>query len=220
MARAIDLSHPLEQAMPREADRQPPQLSPVVSFEQSHVRYAPGVEFQTTRFSFDTDLGTHLDAPRHRYASGPDVAGLPLERLANLPGVLLNASRQREREIGIEQLIDLELRGRAVLIRTDWSTRWSIPSYWHNWPYLTAGAANYLAMQGVALVGIDCGNVDDESDISRPAHSTLLAAGIPLVEHLTNLAALANDFFRFFAVPLAVKGADCFPVRAFALIDS
>jgi hypothetical protein len=38
------------------------------------------------------------------------------------------------------------------------------------------------------------------------------------VEHLTNLATLRPDGFRFFAVPVKVAGMGTFPVRAFALL--
>jgi kynurenine formamidase len=68
------------------------------------------------------------------------------------------------------------------------------------------------------VVGIDSVNIDDTADGERPAHTTLLAAGIPIVEHLTNLEALPLDRFRFFAVPPRFEGVGTFPVRAFAIV--
>jgi arylformamidase len=47
-------------------------------------------------------------------------------------------------------------------------------------------------------------------------HSVLLKREIPIVEHLTNLAAITSDQFHFSAVPPKVKGFGTFPVRAFA----
>lgn len=73
--------------------------------------------------------------------------------------------------------------------------------------------------EGAALVGIDSLNVDDTSSGERPVHSTLLAARIPICEHLTNLAALPIDGFRFSAVPVKVRGMGTFPVRACATIQ-
>ena len=55
---------------------------------------------------------------------------------------------------------------------------------------LTEDAAIHLRDHGATLVGIDSLNIDDTNDGHRPVHSTLLAADIPIVEHLTNLAAL------------------------------
>jgi arylformamidase len=68
-------------------------------------------------------------------------------------------------------------------------------------------------------VGIDSLNIDDTTDGARPAHSILLKANIPIVEHMCNLNALPQSGFKFFAVPAPVKGMGSFPVRAFALID-
>ena len=69
-----------------------------------------------------------------------------------------------------------------------------------------------------ALVGIDSLNIDDDKDGTRPAHTILLGAGVAIVEHMTNLGALAAGF-RFFAVPPKVKGMGSFPVRAFARME-
>jgi kynurenine formamidase len=51
----------------------------------------------------------------------------------------------------------------------------------------------------------------------RPAHTILLAADIPIVEHLRGLDQIGDRNFRFFAAPPAIQGGTSFPVRAFAL---
>ena len=71
---------------------------------------------------------------------------------------------------------------------------------------------------GALLVGIDSLNIDDTSTGERPVHSTLLAAGIPIVEHLRGLEQLPAAGFRFCAVPPKVRGMGTFPVRAHALL--
>ena len=68
------------------------------------------------------------------------------------------------------------------------------------------------------MVGIDSLNIDDNTDGTRPAHTILLGADIPIVEHLCNLGSLPEIEFEFFAVPAPVKGMGSFPVRAFAII--
>lgn len=70
----------------------------------------------------------------------------------------------------------------------------------------------------VHLVGIDSVNIDDTRSGSRPAHTLLLSAGIPIVEHLTGLEALPETGFRFFATPPLLQGMGTFPVRAFARV--
>jgi kynurenine formamidase len=109
--------------------------------------------------------------------------------------------------------------GKAVLVETGWSDNWAMDRYFEGHPFLTADAAAYLRDKGAVLVGIDSLNIDDTADGSRPVHTTLLGAGIPIVEHLTNLSALPNDGIRFSAVPPKVRGMGTFPVRAHAWID-
>jgi len=62
--------------------------------------------------------------------------------------------------------------------------------------------------------------VDDTDDPARPAHTRLLDAGLPIVEHLCNLGALPETGFRFTAVAPPIAGGASFPVRAFAEIEA
>ena len=61
-------------------------------------------------------------------------------------------------------------------------------------------------------------NIDDTADGARPAHTLLLEAGIPIVEHLRNLAALPDAGFRFHCAPAPFHGVGSFPVRAYAVV--
>jgi len=107
-----------------------------------------------------------------------------------------------------------------VLVHTGWDAHWRTDTYsGGQHPFVTKDAAEYLAKAGAMLVGIDSLNIDDDKDGSRPAHTVLLGAGVAIVEHMTNLAALPDTGFRFFAVPPRVKGMGSFPVRAFALLS-
>jgi kynurenine formamidase len=164
------------------------------------------------------NTGTYLDAPFHRFADGADLAALPLECVANLPALVVTAPA-RGRAIGEGELPDRELRGHAVLFRTGWSRHFGSDAYFEGHPFVTREAAERLALRGAALVGIDSLNIDDTADGARPAHTRLLAAGIPIVEHLTRLAELPAHGLRFFAVPVKVRGMGTFPVRAFALVE-
>jgi kynurenine formamidase len=76
-----------------------------------------------------------------------------------------------------------------------------------------------LVFGGAALVGIDSVNIDDTRGGRRPAHTGLLRAGIPMVEHLTGLDHLVGNEFRFYAVPPMVRDLGSFAVRAFAAVD-
>ena len=217
--RFIDLSHRIEDGMTTYPGLPAPSISEHLTREDSASRYAPGTTFSIGRVDLVANTGTYVDAPFHRFAGRTDVAGLALDRLADLPGVVVDA-RAAGRAIGPASFGTPSLEGRAVLVRTGWDTRWRTPEYGSGHPFLTAEAVRYLVAARVALVGIDSLNIDDTEDLSRPAHTALLEAGIPIVEHLTNLGAVPPGLFRFFAVPPPFAGMGSFPVRAFARVGT
>ena len=157
-----------------------------------------------------------MDAPIHRYRGGVDLASLPLERLADVEVVVVDATKAG-RAIGAEAFASVNVQGRAVLVRTDFSRHWGTEAYFSSNPFVTADAAQLLAFEHAAFVGIDSLNIDDTADLTRPVHSTLLAADVPIVEHLRGLSQLPDAGFRFFAVPVKVRGMGTFPVRAVGL---
>ena len=167
------------------------------------------------------NTGTYLDSPFHRYAEGTDLAGLDLYSLANLDGLVVRRVDSAPRGISVDALAGLDLKAKAVLFHTGWDMRWRTEGYSDgNHPFLTAETAEHLAQAGAALVGIDSYNIDDTRDGSRPAHSILLGQGIPIVEHLCGLGELPDHGFKFFAVPVKVKGMGTFPVRAFGIVPA
>jgi kynurenine formamidase len=154
------------------------------------------------------NTGTYVDSPFHRYADGPDLAHLPLESLADLPGLVVRAAGRPARGIDVAALAGLVVRGKAVLLHTGWDVHWRTDRYFEGHPFLTAAGAAWLADHGAALVGIDSLNIDDTADPRRSAHSTLLRRDIPVVEHLCGLDRLPDAGFRFFAVPVKVRLRD------------
>lgn len=220
MARLIDLSHEIEHGMVTYGGLPAPVISDWLSRDASGARYAAGTTFQIGKIELLANTGTYIDAPFHRYDGAPDIAGYRLEAVADLPGLLLRAQARAGRAIGAEAFTGLDVRGKAVLIHTGWDAHWRTEKYSAGeHPFVTRGAADYLAQAGAALVGIDSLNIDDGKDGTRPTHTILLGAGVAIVEHMTNLAALPDRGFRFFAVPPRVKGMGSFPVRAFARVD-
>ena len=214
----IDLSHTIEHRMTTYPGLPGPLICDYLSREASRSQYAPGVEFQIGKIEMVANTGTYLDSPFHRYADGKDLSQLPLESLAGLDGVVVRVSSAAGRAISRRSFEDIELEGRAVLVHTGWDVHWRTERYLSNNPFLTRDAAEYLVSGGAVLVGIDSLNIDDIGDPSRPVHSTLLGADIPIVEHMCNLAELPDRQFRFFAVPAKVAGFGTGPVRAFGQI--
>jgi len=215
-ARFLDLSHLIEDGMTTYPGIPAPHVCDFLSREASRERYAPGTTFQIGRIDLVANTGTYLDSPFHRYADGRDVSQLELEELADLPAVVVRAAGARA--LDVPALACLEVRGRAVLVHTGWAQHWRTDRYGHGHPFLTAAAAQWLRDQGARLVGIDSLNIDDTADGERPVHTTLLGAGIPIVEHLRGLEQLPADGFTFSAVPPPVRGMGSFPVRAYARV--
>ena len=219
MGRLVDLSHAIEHGMVTYPGLPGPVISDFLGREASRGHYAEGTTFHIARIRMVANTGTYLDSPFHRFAHGKDVAGLPLERLADLPGLVVDATEKaRGRRLDEDLFAGRDISGRAVLIRTGWDAHWRTPRYAEKHPYLTRAAAQHLAAAGPALVGIDSLNIDDTEDGVRPAHTLLLSAGIPIVEHLTNLGALPEDGFRFHAVPAPFQGLGSFCVRAYGVV--
>lgn len=213
----VDLSHVIEDGMTTHKGLPGPHICDYWTREASAANYDDGSTFQIGRIEMVANTGTYVDAPFHRYPNGKDMAALPLAALADLDGVVVRAAGRAARPIDADCFQGLPLAGKAVLVHTGWSRHWRTEQYGREHPFLTEDAAALLVEAGAVLVGIDSLNIDDTADTRRPVHSRLLAAEIPIVEHLTNLAALPDHGFRFFAVPARVAGMGSFPVRAFAI---
>ncbi len=214
----VDLTHPIENGMVTYPGLPGPQVGVHLSRDDSRGHYAEGTEFEIGRIAMVGNTGTYLDAPSHRYGTGLDLAGLPLSRTAALPGVVVDIRGSASRGVPAGALAGIEVAGRAVLIRTGWDRYWRTDRYGIDAPFLTREASRLLADRAAVLVGIDAVNIDDVNDLQRPAHSILLAAGIPVLEHLTGLDALPPNGFTLHAAPIPVRGLGTTPVRAYAVI--
>jgi arylformamidase len=214
----FDLSHTIEHGMITYRGLPAPLICDFLSREASRKLYAEGTEFHIGRIDMVANTGTYLDSPFHRFEHGKDLADLPLNSLAALDGIIVRADAKDRRAITSEAFKGLDLRNRAVLVRTRWDRHWRTDAYFEGHPFLTEDAARHLAQSGAKLVGIDSYNIDDTGDGRRPVHTILLGSEIPIVEHMTGLEQLPPDGFELFAVPPKVRAFGTFPVRVFATI--
>jgi arylformamidase len=212
----IDVSHSIEHGLITYKGLPSPSISEHLSREASRSHYAPGTEFTIGKIEMVANTGTYVDSPFHRYAEGKDLTELPLSAVADLEGLVVRA-KGAARSIGTDLFKGHDVRGKAVLIHTGWDKHWKTERYFEGHPFVTRGAAEWLRDAGAAFVGIDSLNIDDTDDRTRPAHSILLAANIPIGEHLCNLASVLDAGFRFFAVPVKIAKFGSFPVRAFVI---
>ncbi|GAA1998575.1 cyclase family protein [Nakamurella flavida] len=214
--RVVDLAHPVVEGMITYPGIPGPALGSHLSFADSRAIYAPGTEFSIGTIAMAANTGTYLDTPAHRYDGGDDLSVVPLARMVDLDGLVVRAHGVPS--VGPEVLDGLDVRGRAVLVDTGHSRHWGTEAYAVDHPSLSTALAERLVALGATLVGIDSLNIDATRGGERPVHSALLAAGIPVVEHLRGLGDLPDAGFRFSAAPPAVVGMATFTVRAFAVV--
>jgi kynurenine formamidase len=213
----IDLSHTIADGTITHKGLPAPHICDFLSREESRNRYTGGTEFQIGQITMVANTGTYIDSPFHRFAHGKDLSELALERMTDLPAVVVRAIGLTQ--IGRDAFEHIDVAGKAVLVETGWCKHWNTPAYQEGHPFLTAEAAAWLVKQGAVLVGIDSHNIDDTSQPnSRPVHTQLLGREILIVEHLRGLDRLPNSIFGFSAIPPKFKGVGTFPVRAFATV--
>jgi arylformamidase len=216
--RIVDLSHVIEHGMTTYQGLPGPHICDFWERNGTAGNYDDGSTFQIGRIDMVANTGTYLDSPFHRYAEGSDLADLPLPSLADLPGIVVRRPWENEIKVDVSAFEGRDVAGKAVLVHTGWDRHWRTDRYSEEHPFLTAEAADWLAENGAALVGIDSYNIDDSRTRSRPVHTILLGANIPICEHMTNLGSLPDEGFHFSAVPPKVRGMGSFPVRAYAVL--
>ncbi len=221
MSQFVDLSHVVTDGLVTYPGMPVPHVFEHLGRADAERIYGAGVTFQIGMVTMCSNTGTYIDMPFHRFADGHDLTGLPLERVSQVPGVCIDV--RGAPSIGPECLDGVEVAGRAVLFLTGHSRHFGTPDYLAGHPFLSVAAALLLVDGGAAVVGIDSLNIDSvtspEGD-GRPVHTALLGAGVPIVEHLTNLEVLPRDGFTFTAVPPKVAGMGTFTVRAHAALTS
>ncbi len=165
---------------------------------------------------------THMDAPRHFFERGLTIDYLDLEKCVG-PAWVVDVGELGPRDlITVESLGDYAERigpGDRVILKSGWSKRIAEPVYRDELPRISLELAQFFAERLIALVGVEPPSVaaiDDMEEITA-VHQTLLAAGIIIVEGLTNLDALSSDRITFIALPLKVEDGDGTPVRAIAI---
>lgn len=126
----------------------------------------------------------------------------------------IKAWEAKNREITAEDIVILDYQ---------WAPRWKLVTegneFMENWPGIDPSAGEYLLSKGIRVVGTDCASIDaaDGCGFQFPGHLGLLVKGILVIENLTNLDKLPNEFLLV-AMPLKLKGAGGSPIRAVALV--
>src|SRR5690606_42006693 len=99
------------------------------SREESLHHYESGTEFHIGRIEMVANTGTYLDTPFHRFADAYDLVGLPLDRVAEVGGVVVRVLEREAPAIGPEVCESHDVAGKADLVHTGWDSHWRTDSY-------------------------------------------------------------------------------------------
>jgi kynurenine formamidase len=152
----------------------------------------PNSGAEINKITIVSTSGTYLDAPYHVFEDGKKIKDYPLEKLVNIPSIVVEISDDRN-YFDVQDIEGLSVKGMAVLFYSGHDKFFMTSEYGKNAPFLTVELANTLVQKQVAFVGIDTPLVDDISRLSKigtPVHYILLGAEIPICEDMRNLQAL------------------------------
>jgi arylformamidase len=159
-------------------------------------------------------LGAHTDAPNHYHAEGQDIASSPLDHYMGRAQVIEIKKGKGER-ILVQDLKAKSIAAPRVLFKTG---SFPNPERWNDdFNALSHELIDYLAAQGVRLVGIDTPSVDPAQDKTLESHQAIYRKNLRILEGIT-LSQVQEGLYTLIALPLPIEGGDASPVRAI-LID-
>lgn len=217
-----DLTHVLEEGIPHYPTH--------TSFRHIDAGRAddPAVMF---RIEMHEHNGTHVDAPAHYIAGGPDPQRHFLHSVNPVhligPAAVLDASAFEGALLPLDSLLKWEAEngplehGSAVIFNFGWHRKWALgdagSSFVERWPGLDRSLVERLLDRRVRAVGTDCLGLDCSGSTEIPAHHLLLREDVLIMENLANLDDLPPRIF-FLASPLRIRSGSGSPIRALGLV--
>jgi arylformamidase len=207
--RFIDLSHPLtneQHAFPGDPVFRVREHSTIDSESRCNISH----------IEMGSHQGTHLDSMFHFIQNGKTLDQMPLGWFYGAAHVL-QIPKQAGEELDVEDFLPFEgvlLPEAKIIYQTGWSSEFKEPYYFTDFPSLTIAACQFLAGKGIRLLGMD---TPTPSRDYYESHQILLEQEIVIVESLTNLELLPNEFI-FCGFPLNFVGRDGSPIRAVGIV--
>lgn len=173
------------------------------------ARIHPGSPVNLSVIRLSPHVGAHADAPLH-YADG--AAAIDAVDLAPYLGPcrVIHAIDRGPLVLPEHLAHAAQALPPRVLVRTRQQalTRWQ-----DDFAAMAPHTLDWLAAQGVRLVGIDTPSVDPAASKTLDAHARLLAHDLRVLENLL-LDAVDEGDYELIALPLKLAGACASPVRA------
>ena len=191
--------------------------------ELGHETFVGKEGYTSERLNINTHTATHLDAPFHNYADMDTIDAMPIDQFIGEAVVIDKRGVEDNYEVTIDDLKPYESlikKDSIVLINTGWTKHIGYgEDYMKAWPYLSGEGAKWLREKGVKGVGIDGMSIGSYEN-GKPAHSQLLPYNIFVLEECAFPDEIMRyKTFKFYAVPLKLRGAGGSPTRAFAIVD-
>lgn len=186
--------------------------------------------FCVQQMKLHAGVGTHMDAPSHRFQGAPSIADIPLEQLI-APICLIDVSdADADYEISVKDIHDFEKKhgtiehNSLVIGFTGWHRFWQNSDAYRNldadgqmhFPAFSAEAAELLLKRGVAGIAIDTLSPDCR-DQEFPVHKLILGAGKYIIENIADCSHIPPKGSYAIALPLRAESTES-PIRIIALV--
>ena len=206
-----DLTHVLHSDMPVFPGTEQPVFANANTLEKDG--------FKETKITVYSHTGTHIDAPSHLLSDGLSLDQLQVGQFIG-NAVVLDFSNEKKKIIDVDRLKPYEEKIKNVefiLINTGWSRYWGSEQYFEAFPTLSEESAQWLSAFNLKGIGIDAISIDAMESAALTVHKTFLRKNIIIIENLTNLNAISNEYFILSILPLKNENADGSPVRAISM---
>lgn len=206
-----DLTHIIDSDMPVFPGTEQP------IFERANTLEKDG--FREAKITMYSHTGTHIDAPAHMRSDGRYLGDFNIEHFIG-QATILDFSNEKMEFINVDRLKAYEDKIRNaefIIIKTGWSKYWGDKKYYEDFPSLSVESAKWLTEFDLKGIGIDAISIDDIKSTTFSIHEILMSKDIIIIENLTNLDSIGNEFFILSILPMKIENADGSPVRAIAI---
>lgn len=167
-----------------------------------------GSPVNVSALTMSTHTGAHADAPLHYDAAASDMAAVDLD--AYLGECLVVDARNQGNSILPDELTKLDSVERVIFRTYD---NFPHEEWREDFTAIAPQTIEWLASQGVKLVGIDSPSIDPQHSKTMDAHKAVLAADMRILEGLV-LDEVPPGLYELIALPLPIVRGDASPVRA------
>ncbi len=221
--KVIDLTHPLSSSIPSWNGSCGFCLEKKQDYDQI---------FLVQQIKMHGGIGTHMDAPCHRFEHGLSIGDFPLEAFLS-QACVIDVSSQATADYQIST-IDIEIYEKTygtipeksvVIGYTGWDRFWNDNTSYRNpdaqgmmhFPSFSKESAELLKERKIAGIAID--TLSPDSTFSDyPVHRILLGANIYIIENIANAHLLPPQGAWIFSIPLKMPGAAESPTRVIGLV--